>query len=92
MFYEATLKTMTKNSLDPEVEKYRGERIILIKGWRADVDPYWRQECYITSPYFGWIPECELEDMKAISCKEWERKKMLWDRKNISSIAQCKYP
>ena len=70
MIYEATLKTKTSNSLEPEVEKFRGEKIILIKGWRAWEGPYWGQECYITTPYIGWIPECELEYMKEISWKD----------------------
>lgn len=68
MFHKATLKTITSNSLDPEVKKFRSERIILIKGWRAKEGPYWGQKCYITTPYIGWIPECELEDMEEISC------------------------
>jgi len=75
MFYEATLKTITNNSLDPEVEKFRGERIILLTGWRAEEGPYWRQQCYFTIPYFGWIPEGELKDMRQISYPEWKRKK-----------------
>ena len=75
MFYEATLKTITNNSLDPEVEKFRGERIILIKGWRAKEGPCWGQQCYITIPYFGWIPEGELKDMRQISDPEWKREK-----------------
>ena len=75
MFYEATLKTITNNSLDPEVEKLRGERIILITGWRAEEGPYWGQQCYLTIPYFGWIPEGELKDMRQIFYPEWKREK-----------------
>jgi hypothetical protein len=75
MFYEATLKTITINSLEPEIEKFRGKRINLIKGWRAEQGPYWGQQCYITVPYFGWIPEGELKDMRQISFPELKRKK-----------------
>jgi hypothetical protein len=32
MFHEATLKTRKNRSLNPEIEKFRDERIILIKG------------------------------------------------------------
>ena len=67
MYYIATLKRISSNSLDPEIEKFRGEKTTLIKGWRAEEGPYCGQECYITTPYLGWIPECELEDMKEIS-------------------------
>ena len=35
MIYKATLKTITSKFLDPEVEKFRGEKIIIIKGWLA---------------------------------------------------------
>ena len=76
MYYEATLKPENVETLDPEVEKLRGEKIILIKGWRAENGPYLGQQCYITGPYFGWIPECELKDMKQISYSEWKNKKI----------------
>lgn len=76
MYYEATLKTITNNSLGPEIEMFRGEKINLIKGWRAEEGPYWRQQCYFTIPYFGWIPEGELKDMRQISYPEWKKGKI----------------
>ena len=35
MYYEATLKPENVETLNPEVEKLRGEKIVLIKGWRV---------------------------------------------------------
>jgi len=72
MYYEATVKTKTvsNNSLEPEIEKHRGKRVNLIRGWRVEEGPYCGQQCYITVPYFGWIPKGELKDMKQISCYE----------------------
>jgi len=75
MHYEATLKTISNNCLDLEVEKHRGKRIDLIKGWRAEEGPYWGHQCYITIPFFGWIPECELEDMIEISGIDLEKER-----------------
>ena len=86
MHYEATLKTISNNCLDLEVEKRRGKRITLIKGWRAEKGPYWGHQCYITIPYFGWIPECELEDMIEISSIDLEKEKNIFE---VDIYADC---
>ncbi len=70
MYYEATLKPMGAGALSPELEMFRGEKVILITGWRADMGPHMGQQFYITTPYFGSIPESELKDMRQISCHE----------------------
>jgi len=75
MYYEATLKPMGAGALSPGLEMFRGEKVILIKGWRADAGPHLGHQFYITTPYFGSIPEGELKDMRQISYPEWKRKK-----------------
>ncbi len=73
MYYEATFKPQNVKLSNLEVEKFIGKKIFLFKGWRAAEGPYLGQHCYITSPYIGWIPECDLKNMKQISYSEWQR-------------------
>ena len=73
MYYEATFQPKNVKLSNLEVEKFMGKKIFLFKGWRAAEGPYSGQQCYITSPYIGWISECDLKDMKQISYSEWLR-------------------
>ena len=72
MYYEATFQPKYVKLSNFEVEKLIGKKLLLFKGWRAAEGPYSGQQCYITSPYIGWIPECGLKDMKRISYSEWQ--------------------
>ena len=73
MYYEATFQPNDVKILDLEIEKFIGKKIFLFKGWRAAEGPYSGQQCYITSPYIGWISEFDLKGMKQISYSEWQR-------------------
>jgi|GEM_PF-3371002 hypothetical protein len=90
MFFTATLKSKNIHALNPGVEKFRSQKVLLIKGWRAEKGPYFGQQCYMTDPYLGWIPESELKDMREISYPEWKSKKSCKNYREASFLSHAR--
>ena len=81
MYYVATFQPKNEKISNLEVEEFRGKKLFLYKGWQAAEGHCFGQQCYITSPYIGWIPECDLKDMKQISYSEWEWEKSILENR-----------
>lgn len=51
-----------------EAENFTGKKIAVQYGWIAKDGPFKGQECYyIPKSTIGWIPACDLQDLKPIS-------------------------
>jgi len=72
MFYEAIYEPSKTAHLNGESKKFIGKRIALQVGWRLKDGPYKGQHCFIPSSNFGWIPTCDLKDIKNISYGRWK--------------------
>jgi hypothetical protein len=81
MFYEAVYQPAETKGLTSEAKKFIGKRIALQEGRRLEDGPYQGQYCYVPSFNSGWIPECDLKEMKSISFVQWKQIRKRLDKK-----------
>lgn len=73
MYYEAIFQPSNKKKYDTKVKKLAGKTIAVNDGWIIKEGPFKGQQCfYIPSSTVGWIPMCDLKDLKPASFARWQ--------------------
>ncbi|MGD2270811.1 MAG: hypothetical protein PVI06_10475 [Desulfobacterales bacterium] len=73
MFYEAIFKPSAEMNYNSEAKKLAGKKIVVQQGWIVEDGPFKGQECfYISKSTVGWIPKCDLKELKPISFTRWK--------------------
>jgi hypothetical protein len=74
MFYEAIFQPSKKMNYNTDSKRLAGKKIAVQDGWTVKDGPFKGQDCfYIPNSTVGWIPKCDLKDLKPIAftkCKE----------------------
>ena len=73
MFYEAIFHPSEKMDYNTDAKKIAGKKIAVIDGWIVKDGPFKGQNCfYIPNSEVGWIPICDLKELKPISLTKWK--------------------
>jgi len=73
MFYEGIFKPSRKMGYNKDAKKLSGKRIAVQDGWIVEDGPFKGQQCfYIPNTTVGWIPMCDLKELKPISLAKWK--------------------
>ena len=68
MYFEAIFQPSDKRRYNTEAKKLIGKRIAVQDGWTVQDGPYQGQQCfYVPKSDFGWIPKCDLQELKPVS-------------------------
>ena len=72
MFYEAIFQPSEKMNYNTDAKRLAGKRIAVQDGWIVKDGPYKGQNCfYIPNSTVGWIPQCDLKELKPTSFVMW---------------------
>jgi len=73
MFYEALFEPSKAMGYNNEAKKLAGKQIAVQDGWMIKEGPFEGQQCfYIPNTRVGWIPACDLKNLKPISYTRWQ--------------------
>ena len=73
MFFEAEFHPSKKMKYNDEAKNLAGKKIAVQEGWMINEGPFTGQQCfYIPNTNIGWIPACDLKDLKPISFSKWK--------------------
>lgn len=73
MFYEAIFQPSEKMNYRNEAKTLSGKKIAIQDGWIVNDGPFKGQHCfYIPNSTVGWIPICDLKDLKPVAPVKWK--------------------
>ena len=73
MFYEAIFQPSEQMNYNTEVKRLAGKKIAVQDGWIIQDGPFKGQNCfYIPNSTVGWIPLCDLKELKPVSIARWK--------------------
>ena len=74
MFYEAIFQPSEKMNYNTDAKRLAGKKIPVQDGWVVEDGPFKGQNCfYIPNSTVGWIPQCDLKELKPISFVMWKQ-------------------
>ena len=80
MFYEAIFQPSEQMNYNTEVKRLAGKKIAVQEGWIIQDGPFKGQNCfYIPNSTVGWIPLCDLKELKPVSIVRWKEIKNALD-------------
>ena len=73
MFYEAIFQPSSKMNYNSDAKSLAGKKVAIQDGWVIKEGPFKGQNCfYIPNSTVGWIPQCDLTDLKPIPLIRWK--------------------
>ncbi|UCH22621.1 MAG: hypothetical protein JSU83_05190 [Deltaproteobacteria bacterium] len=73
MFFEAIFEPSKEMNYNSDAKKLAGKKIGVQDGWIVEEGPFKGQNCfYIPNSTVGWIPKCDLKELKPISFNRWK--------------------
>ncbi len=72
MFYEAVFQPSEQMDYNVVAKTFAGKRIAIQEGWTVAKGPFKGQPCfYVPSSTMGWIPQCDLKEIKSVPHVRW---------------------
>jgi len=72
MLFEAVFKPSKEGNYNDEALKHANTKIALNEGWIVQDGPFKGQQCfYVPNSTVGWIPMCDLKELKPVSAVQW---------------------
>ena len=72
MLFEAIFKPSDAMQYNAEAQKLANTKLALYAGWIVKEGPHKGQQCfYVPNSNIGWIPICDLKELKPVSSVQW---------------------